>query len=739
MLKKFYNLGTADRVLRFVLGVGLIYMVSLHADFINDPVLNTLTGVFGLLNLISSLVRVCPAYLLANFSTLRTGSGKRSDSITEKLEIPDSQARSTTLLRRKLQFSVVLPMIALLVVFGAIVVNLSHQHNLSVLTKKMDTAADVAARSQLVSAEESDLGMANGENAYLATSVIKDSLVDADVFFLHDINGNPIASAFEKGAEKLSIIAAIGKVGFAGTDADDRQRRGMISVDKQQFIWSSTRVGDSDQWFTAVMKTPSHYKLSSYLLSPSFLIIIVAVVWMAIWTSTYIVRKFVDKMNENSTLLQHRSLHDPLTGLPNRQKLRQLIQSRISTLDADRECINLLLIDLIDFRDINDTLGYAFGDQLLVRVGNCLSEIEPASTDVARMGGDVFCLICVESRDSMDPSRLSNAVRGRLQSIQEVNGMPVAVQIRVGMSRYPDDSKQPDELIRFSDIALAKAKSLRIRDSHYQHEQDAHSLRKLTLLTRLSAAIEQDELTLVYQPKVDIHKHTIVGVEVLVRWNDTEYGPVSPVEFVTWAEKSGLIDKLTRWVLQTAEKQCRQWQGQGYFIACAVNISPTNLYDSKLIPLISRLVEEGSFGDGMLELEITENAVMEDPEKALQAMNVIRKMGVKFAIDDFGTGLSSFAYLRRLPVSNLEIDRAFILDTDQSDKDTILLRSMIKLGQGLGCVVTAEGVEDQAALERLKSYGCDYVQGYHVCRPLAADDLLRWIDSCDWRSQARVA
>lgn len=748
-------MGAADRVVRLTLGMGVMYLVAFHPHIINDSILNWMVGVFGFLNVVSASVRVCPAYLIANISTLpkaasrvlgKAGAhydgvvgGGSASVITSGSQESECQARSTALLRRKLQFSVVIPMIALLVIFGTIVIDLNHQYALTELTRKVDVAADVAARVQLATEQESHDNLANPENEYLAGMLIRDSLEQATIFFLHDSAGNILSSDFAKGLGQVSIVAAVSKFHEGGGDSDVNFQRGMQLVDGQEYIWSSTRVGASQRWFTVVMLAPGHYTLSSYLLTPSFLVIILAVTWMSIWTSAYIVRKFVNKVEENSLMLQHRALHDSLTGLPNRQKLNQLMLDRMAQLDTDGQRLLVLLIDLIDFRDINDTLGHAFGDQLLVLIAANLSELDVEHVDVVRMEGDVFCLLWRESLENIDTISLADLVREKLQRSHDLNGIPVAVQIRMGISSFPENSDQPQELIRFADIALAKAKNQRIKQCFYQSEHDNHSLRKLTLRARLKAAIEHNHLTLVYQPKVDIHYHRLVGVEALVRWNDAEYGAISPVEFVSWAEQAGLIDRLTRWVLITAEKQSREWQRQGHFIPIAVNISPSNLNDAKLIPLISELVSGGGFAASMLELEITENAVMEDPEQALKKMEELCDLGVTFAIDDFGTGLSSFSYLRKLPISNLKIDRAFILEGNQSDKDAVILQSMISLGKGLGCVVTAEGVEDQQSLERLQSLGCDHIQGFHVCRPVPAEQLMTWMDTSGWMSLKRAA
>lgn len=740
MLEKYYNMGSWDRLLRFFAGWAMIFLGFVYTDAIHDDLLNTLVGVFGALNVISSVVKVCPAYLLAKISTIRRIAPDRQDSTAQSAhESVTNELQSNGALRRKLQVSVALPMLALLVIFAVIAYDLNHRFELASLTREIDVVAEIAARQRLLSLEQASDAAADEAGRFSVEKVVGDIVASADLFVHHDRQGRLIPNSFGQGSADTELAKVWATKASSSLMASDSAARGMLMVGKEHFIWSSTHVGDTDEWFTAIIKSSEHHSISAYFLSPEFLVLIVAVMWLAIWSSTYIVRLFVDKMEYNSVQLHHRSTHDALTGLPNRQKIESIVSQRLQTLNKDSECVVLIMIDIIDFRVINDTLGYTLGDQLLVQVGEYLKEVEPETTELVRMGGDIFCLVAVVGQDRINASRLANSVHDRLECTHELNGIPVGLQVRTGLAIGPVDSGKPEDLVRFADIALAQAKSQRTKDCFYQHDQDSHSIRKLALLARLRTAIEQNELTLVYQPKVDIITQTLVGVEVLVRWNDAEYGTVSPVEFVSWAERSGLIDKLTRWVLTNAEKQCREWRDRGYVIPFAVNLSPTNLYDMKLIPLIKTLMSEGSFGNGMLELEITENAVMEDPENAVQAMRVLDSMGVKFAIDDFGTGLSSFSYLRTLPVSNLKIDRAFIADTGQSDKDAVLLRSMIKLGHGLGCVVTAEGVEDQETLERLRDYGCNLVQGYHVCRPVPAEEFIRWVQSCEWQSSRRAA
>lgn len=634
-------------------------------------------------------------------------------------------------LRVKLLLSVMLPMFTLLVIFGKISFDAAHQRDMSELSKTTDVAA-AAVHAYLALNKKAipDWKVSDAENT--AKLLVKNGTANSEVFLLHDQKGRLIDSPFNVGVDRVSLLNAISEIHGASALGSEEEKRGMLMVDEKLYIWSTSKGIGREQWITSVLESPDDHTVSKQLFSPKFVLMILFVIVMSIWTSAYVIKKFLDNIESSAKELEYQTLHDPLTGLPNRLSAQRMITERINSVDESSEYVALLMIDVIDFREINDTLGHALGDRLLVKIGQLLKEIDTEDTEMIRMGGDVFCMVCTTKHDCLYASRLTNLIHDQFSGSHYLDDIPIAVQLRVGVSFYPSDAKSTDALIRCSDIALAQAKSMRLNNFNYQDEIDTHSLRKLTLLARLRNAIDQDQLTLVYQPKIDIQQQRIVGVEVLVRWFDDQYGAVSPAEFVGWAERSGLVNNLTRWVLRTAEKQCFEWCSKGYRIPFSINISPTNLYDAELIPLVSRLITKGCFGDGMLELEITENAVMEDPDKALQTMNILKKMGIPFAIDDFGTGLSSFTYLSKFPISNLKIDRAFVLDVDESDKDAVLLRSMINLGHGLGCVITAEGVEDQESMDTLKELNCDYVQGYYICHPLPADQFMSWMDGCNW-------
>lgn len=740
MLKKTCNMGTADRIARFVVGVFLVYIGFINSGLIGDSLLNVAVGAFGVANVISAMLGICPAYLLVNISTLgaRASSGIAQEEQICPVAATQPAVADSEPLRRKLLLSVVMPMLFLLGVFGWTVFNHNVQLEFTELSKTQDAAAQLV--EQFIESSDEERPNASQQLASAAGRVLLGNLLaDTGVFMLHDAQLNRIPMIFEKGTDHQYVVDALRDEIGPFNDLGNGYKRGMMAVGDDRFLWSTTQLANKTQWITAVWQKPELHSVYSQLFSTRFMVIVLTLAWMAIWSAFYIVRKFADNVEDNSRQLYLKSLHDSLTGLPNRLKIEAVISAHAQQFKRDKECLVLMMVDLIEFRDINDTLGHVIGDELLTRVASLLQELENDKTTVLRMAGDVFCLVSVTSQNRMDTCLLVNTVHDKLEQTHELNGIPIAVQARVGLSSYPVDSTNPQDLVRLSDIALAQAKRQRVKDCFYQYEQDTHSVRKLSLLSRLRTAIEQDKLTLAYQPKVNILDNSLAGVEVLVRWTDEEYGPVSPVEFVTWAEKSGLIDKLTRWVVVTAEKQCQLWRDQGFSIHFAINLSPTNLHDEKLLPLISDLVKNGCFGNGMLELELTENAVMEDPDKALETMNVLSKLDVSFAIDDFGTGLSSFTYLRKFPVTNLKIDRAFVMDVDESDRDAILLHSMVKLGHSLGCVVTAEGVEDQSSLERLRSFNCDHVQGYHVCKPLPADQLMNWLSNSDWTTERKAA
>ena len=717
------NIGKPDQALRAVVG-----MLTLYAGFITQHGLlgnffGLVLGILGLSLLTTALLKVCPLYAMAGFSTTaRTNSKNTEEKTFKKIEF---KTESVNALKRKLQVSVVLPMVVLLLLMSVFIFDFNHKLDLARVLQQEELASTIAERYLLDTSEVSE------QDKSTVRDIINDSIKDTQTYFYHDKSGTHLPVSFEKGIGEKPFLEFRNTIDSLDLSSSS-PTRGMLMTDKGMYVYTAIPVASTGNWFTAIKSSPNSHNMLGIFFSTKFIVSVLLVLSMGLWSSTFVIRKFISKMRENADLLQHRATHDPLTGLPNRQLIEPIFNESLKNFDPESENIAFLMVDMIGFRDINDTLGQLLGDELLIEVSGLLQKIQPDKIDVVRMGADVFCLVCILGHDRTDASRVSNLIHDALEISHELDGVPVVVQVRIGIAFYQLDAIDAHQLTRYADIALAQAKKTRIADCFYHHEHDTHSVRKLSLLARLRAAIEHNELSLVYQPKLDLKTNNIVGVEVLVRWHDAEYGFISPVEFVHWAEKSGLIDNLTRWVLLAAAEQNRLWHTAGCELPFAINLSPTNLYDHNLVPIVKDMLENGSFKPGFLELELTENAVMEDPEKALETMQQLDALGVGFAIDDFGTGLSSFTYLRQFPVTNLKIDRAFIKDLDASDRDAVLLRSMINLGHDIGCIVTAEGVEEESSLINLREFDCDSIQGYYISKPLSADQFLQWYQSGCW-------
>jgi EAL domain-containing protein (putative c-di-GMP-specific phosphodiesterase class I) len=291
---------------------------------------------------------------------------------------------------------------------------------------------------------------------------------------------------------------------------------------------------------------------------------------------------------------------------------------------------------------------------------------------------------------------------------------------------YPEDGGDADTLLRRADVAMYVAKQTRGGYAVYTPDQDHSSSERLSLVGALRRAIADDDLRLVYQPKVDCRTGAVAGVEALVRWTHPQYGPIPPDRFVPLAEQTGLIRPLTRWVLNAAVSQARQWHDEGLMLSMAVNLSAHDLQDTELPRRVAGLLERWQVGAEWLKLELTESALMADPARALQVLTELCDLGVRIAIDDFGTGYSSLGYLKRLPAHEIKIDRSFVADMAAEERDQAIVRSTIDLGHNLGLAAVAEGVEDRQTLELLRGLGCDLAQGFYLSRPLPAERVAAW-------------
>lgn len=422
------------------------------------------------------------------------------------------------------------------------------------------------------------------------------------------------------------------------------------------------------------------------------------------------------------TELEYRALHDALTSLPNRTLLLDRLEHDIETAKREEHQLSLLVMDLDDFKEINDTLGHIAGDSLLVEVSARLKNTLRKVDTIARFSGDEFAILLPHT----DEEQAAIAAQKVLRILQEpftLEDVVITITTSIGIAVYPAHGLDAHALYRYADIAMYVAKRNKIGFSVYSEEEDEHSVSRLSMLNDLRYAIEQDELSIKYQPVYKMPGTSMHGVEALARWNHPTIGIINPEIFISLAEQAGLINSLTYWVIDNGISQISQWLDLEPGLCISINLSVYSLKDPDLIEKISQSLEKYSYPAEKLTLEITESATMENPLHAIQLLTELRKMGIQLSIDDFGTGFSSMSYLKQLPVSNLKIDKSFVIGMDQDKDNETIVRSTIDLAHNLGLGVVAEGVETDVVLQMLKEYSCDLAQGYYLSEPLTAEEL----------------
>lgn len=430
---------------------------------------------------------------------------------------------------------------------------------------------------------------------------------------------------------------------------------------------------------------------------------------------------------EREERIRHQATHDSLTELPNRTLFLDRLGQAIVSAKRSGEIVGMIMMDVDRFKEINDTLGHPFGDDLLNEIGRRLSQTLRESDTVARLGGDEFAVMFRAD----EPSRASEVAR-RIESAFAtpfaLAGITMDVRASMGIALYPQHAGDADTLMKRADVAMYHAKRQHTSFETYEPGRDEHSMRRLAILSELRRAVEGDELELHYQPKIDGASGRAVHCEALVRWRHPAHGMMPPDEFISLAEQSGTISMITRWVLRRAIRDCGAWHRDGLDLTVAVNISSLDLYDHELPTFISGLLAEAGLGGSRLVLEITESAVMKDPLHAARTLADLKSRGVSLAIDDFGTGYSSLAHLKRLPVDELKIDKSFVLHLDDpAADDIVIVRSTIELGHQMGLKVVAEGVESSESWAILQELRCDMAQGYYFSRPLPENDFRAWM------------
>lgn len=450
--------------------------------------------------------------------------------------------------------------------------------------------------------------------------------------------------------------------------------------------------------------------------------------------------------------LEKMAFTDPLTQLPNRNRFHERLEEGVNNSTGESAHFALLLMDLNRFKIVNDTLGHHVGDLLLQQVGirlqhslrdtDLLSRVDSGSRDiynnehmVARLGGDEFSAILPKACSKDAITIVAQKLIEAMQPAFTVDGNKLVIGISIGIALYPDHGTDMHTLMRRADVAMYHAKKLGQGYAFYESQQRDYNLLHLNLEHDLRTAIREDQFVVHYQPMVSMQSRTLDSAEALLYWQHPERGLLTPDEFIPLAEQTGHITELTTMVINQALADCAEWQRQGISCAVSVNLSPLNMHDNNIVDLISESLKEWQLPADKLILELTESAVMWDPQAALESLNQLDAMGIKLSIDDFGTGYSSLTMLKKMPVDHIKIDRSFVKDLLTNQSDEAIVMSTIVLAQHMGLSVIAEGVEDLEVWNRLKNSGCDIAQGYMISKPLNVEAFHQWLKETEWKLQ----
>lgn len=431
--------------------------------------------------------------------------------------------------------------------------------------------------------------------------------------------------------------------------------------------------------------------------------------------------------------LEYQASHDSLTGLYNRDALNRRIEQYLGEHEDGQNSVFLMLIDLDRFKEVNDTLGHGVGDNILRELGERLVKSLGDSVFIARLGGDEFGVLDANIGGTDAAIELAKQVLELIRRPFEVNTLSLELQASLGISQYPEHADSTEKLLMCADIAMYKAKEERRGYEMYDAGFDTHTERKLLISSQLNQAVEAGDLSLYYQPKVDLKTNRVASFEALIRWFHPTLGRVPPDDFITMAERAGIIKPLTLYGIREAMAQCLRFHDMGYQIPIAVNLSAFLLQDSALIGDLAKIIEDSPLEPRWLNLEVTESAIVHDLERAVETLDRIKELGIGLSIDDFGTGYASLTYIKQLPASELKLDQLFIKDVTTNPSDLIIVESTVELSHSLGLKLVAEGVENIETYRCLAAVGCDMAQGYWISAPLAEDELMPWL--AEWEQR----
>jgi len=427
------------------------------------------------------------------------------------------------------------------------------------------------------------------------------------------------------------------------------------------------------------------------------------------------------------------ALHDPVTGLPNRSSLLDLLDGAIQRSKVTEERCALVFLDLDTFKEVNDTLGTATGDRLLIEVRQRVEARLPKTATLTRFTGDQFAILVTGVTDLEPVMALAESIHSEFESPFTADAVSLVLGASLGIAVYPEHAATPDLLLQRADAATYSARVAGSGIEVYAAETDPYAPRRLALAADLREALERDEVDVYVQPKVQLADGVVVGGEALVRWTHPRLGFLSPDQFIPAAEHTGVIKALTLYVVRDALAQCRSWRDAGMDLTISVNLSARNLFDSHLVEDIRDAIHTAGVPAASLTLELTESTVMGGSRRSMAVLEGLQDLGVGLSVDDFGTGYSSLSHLRQLPVTELKVDKSFVSTMTTNDHDSVIVRALIDLGRSLGLNTVAEGVESTDAWDMLKEFGCEEAQGYLLSRPIPAEQFTAWLERQDVR------
>lgn len=586
------------------------------------------------------------------------------------------------------------------------------------------SARNYAHNTQLTNVHESNERLINLIGNKAATFAQIDKLIPYQktknsFYLLIESGTGKIVSTHNTNVQTEIAKKLLGQIG--GISNHDK---GLATIGDEHYFWSADWVPGTPY----VLVNTLRYRdkgISGFLkyVGIELGITIFVVFWVSLWAATILANLYQRLANQKMEI-EHQSRHDPLTSLPNRHTIGEIIEESISTNDNETENVLLCLVDVNGLKDVNDSLGHEYGDDLLRNVSERLKDALRSSDRVGRFGGDKFAVVLKHGNNTA-VEELCTRLLATFDRAFQIKGHSLYLGATLGIANYPEHAENSQGLIQKTEIALHTAKDTSKDFFIFDANKDHGNPERLNLANDLRHAIRDGQLTLNYQPQLDLRSGKIIGVEALARWNHPEHGFIPPDTFVAIAERTGLIKQLTEFVLTTAIKQCAEWRRTMQSLSISINLSARNLHDETLPKQVARLIRHWKIIPEQICLEITETAMMADPEHAGELLEELDRLGVKISIDDFGTGYSSLTYLKRLPVDEIKIDKSFVMNMSNSENDASIIRATVGLAHDLGLSVVAEGVENQESQDTLQQMGCEIAQGYHICKPAPAEEITK--------------